>query len=47
MDVISAAIVLLFVTIIVLASLEKVDKAVLALIGIISTYIILSVSESI
>ncbi len=47
MDVISAAIVLLFVTIIVLASLEKVDKAVLALIGIISTYIILGVSESI
>jgi len=47
MDVISLAIVLLFVTIIVLASLEKVDKAVLALIGIILTYIVLSVSEKI
>lgn len=47
MDATSLAIVLLFVTIIVLASLEKMDKAVLALIGIILTYIILNISEKI
>ncbi len=47
MDISSLAIVALFVIIIVLASLEKVDKAVLALIGIILTYLILNFSEAI